>query len=107
MKQRLVVFGMGDIAELADYYFSRDSNYEVVAFTVDSPYLKEPSFCGKPVVAFEEIQRIHPPASHAFFAALSYSQLNGLRTQKYLAGKSLGYSLASYVSSRASVIRVL
>ena len=35
MKKRLVIFGAGDIAQLAHFYFSSDSDYEVVAFTVD------------------------------------------------------------------------
>ena len=35
MKTHLIIFGAGDIAQLAHYYFSADSNYEVVAFTVD------------------------------------------------------------------------
>jgi acyl-[acyl carrier protein]--UDP-N-acetylglucosamine O-acyltransferase len=32
---RLVIFGAGDIARLAHAYFTRDSEHEVVAFTVD------------------------------------------------------------------------
>jgi hypothetical protein len=34
MKQRRVIFGIGDIAQLAHFHFSRDSDYEVVAFSV-------------------------------------------------------------------------
>jgi len=45
MKKPLVIFGSGDIAQLAHYYFSMDSNYEVVAFTVDANYIKESEFC--------------------------------------------------------------
>ncbi|MGZ5179190.1 MAG: acetyltransferase [Ramlibacter sp.] len=104
MKQPLVVFGGGDIAELAHYYFTNDSGYEVVAFTVDAGFVRETSFCGKPVVAFEEVAREFAPQDHAFFAALSYSQLNALRKAKYLAGKALGYRIASYISSRATVL---
>ncbi|MGZ5269100.1 MAG: acetyltransferase [Ramlibacter sp.] len=104
MKQPLVVFGGGDIAELAHYYFTNDSGYEVVAFTVDAGFVREASFCGKPVVAFEEVAREFAPQDHAFFAALSYSQLNALRKAKYLAGKALGYRIASYISSRATVL---
>ena len=37
MKKRLVIFGAGDIAQLAHFYFSTDSDYEVVAFTVGPP----------------------------------------------------------------------
>ena len=44
MKRRLVIFGAGDIAELAYFYFGRDSEYEIVAFTVNSEYMKEATF---------------------------------------------------------------
>lgn len=54
MNRRLVIFGAGDIAELAQFYFSTHTDREVVAFSVDAAYLKEPTFCGRPVVAFEE-----------------------------------------------------
>jgi hypothetical protein len=40
MKKNLVIFGFGDIAQLAYYYFRTDSDYNVVAFTVDSVYIQ-------------------------------------------------------------------
>ena len=55
MKKHLVIFGTGEIAQLAHYYFIADSDYDVVAFTVDSKYLKDQVFCGLPVIAFENI----------------------------------------------------
>ncbi len=104
MKKRLVIFGTGEIAQLAHFYFSTDSDYEVVAFTVDRAYLGASSFCGLPVVAFEEIDTVCPPVEHDFFVALSYSGLNALRRAKYLAAKALGFHMTSYVSSRATVL---
>lgn len=104
MKKGLVIFGSGDIAQLAHYYFSTDSNYEVVAFTVDAAYLAETDFCGLPVVPFEEVARKYSPEEFEFFVALSYSKLNAVRKEKYLAAKALGYRLASFVSSRATVL---
>jgi sugar O-acyltransferase (sialic acid O-acetyltransferase NeuD family) len=104
MKQKLVIFGIGDIGQLAHYYFSTDSEYEVVAFTVDAEYIREETFCGLPVVAFQDVGRKFPPDNHVFFVALSYSKLNAVRKEKYLAAKALGYSLASYVSSHATVL---
>jgi sugar O-acyltransferase (sialic acid O-acetyltransferase NeuD family) len=99
----LVVFGTGDIAELADFYFFHDGDDRVVAFTVDGAFLKEGSFCRKPVVPFEELSTRFPADRHAFFAAVSYTKLNKLRTEKVEAARSLGYRIASYVSSRATV----
>ena len=36
--------------------------------------------------------------------ALSYSKLNGIRKEKYLAAKELGYRLASFISPQATVL---
>ncbi|WP_166365377.1 acetyltransferase [Pseudomonas akapageensis] len=104
MKKYLVIFGAGDIAQLAHYYFSTDSNYKVVAFTVDAAYLTSTSFCELPVVAFEELVEHYPPERYELFIALSYSKLNALRKEKYLAGKAKGYKLASFISSRATIL---
>ena len=104
MKKPLVIFGSGEIAQLAHYYFSTDSNYEVVAFTVDAAYISATEFCGLPVVPFEELANLYSPDTHEIFVALSYSKLNQLRKEKYLAAKALGYRIASYVSSHATVL---
>lgn len=103
MKKPLVIFGIGDYAQLAHFYFSRDSEYEVAAFTVDAAYLRENTFCGRPVVPFDEVVKHYPPDQFDLFVALGYSKLNLTRKEKYLAAKSLRYNLATYVSSRANV----
>ena len=100
----LVVFGLGDIARLAHFYFSTDSPHRVVAFTVDAAYKTADSFQGLPVVAFDEVTTHFPPASHQMFVALSYAQMNAVRAAKYDEAKAKGYTLATYVSSRCSYI---
>jgi sugar O-acyltransferase (sialic acid O-acetyltransferase NeuD family) len=104
MKKLLVIFGSGDIAELTHYYFSTDSDYEVVAFAVDASYIKAPSFCNLPVIAFEDVTLHYPPESHSFFVALSYSKLNAVRKEKFLTAKQMGYKLVSFISSKATVL---
>ena len=104
MKKQLVIFGSGDIAQLAHYYFRTDSPYEVAAFTVDSSYIQDSEFCGLPVVAFEEVTDRYPPDEYVFFVALSYSKLNTLRKEKFSAAKEKGYELISFISSRATVL---
>lgn len=100
----LVIFGAGDIAQLAHYYFSMDPKYQIVAFTVDATYITQYEFCGVPVIAFEELASHYPPETHDIFVALSYSKLNAVRMEKYLAVKALGYRLASYISPHATVL---
>jgi hypothetical protein len=38
MSRPLVIFGAGDIAELAHYYFSRGGGHNVAAIAVDAAY---------------------------------------------------------------------
>ena len=102
MKQ-LVIFGTGDIAQLAHYYFSKEGQYNVAAFAVDGNYLKESSFMDLPVVAFEDVEKNYPPDDHQMFIALSYSRVNKLRAEKYQIAKNRGYRLASYLSPHATI----
>lgn len=104
MKNALIIFGTGDIAQLAHLYFSTDSKYEVVAFTADAAYITSSEFCGLPVVPFEELASRYTPDTHDLFVALSYAKVNEIRKEKYLAAKTLGYRLATYVSSHATVL---
>jgi Bacterial transferase hexapeptide (six repeats) len=102
---KLVIFGCGDIAQLAHYYFSSDSEHEIAAFTVDRSYVpKSGLFCNLPVVAFEELEAHFDPRDYLVFVALSYSKINKLRAAKVEEAKAKGYALASYVSSKASVL---
>jgi sugar O-acyltransferase (sialic acid O-acetyltransferase NeuD family) len=102
---KLVIFGCGDIAQLAHFYFSSDSEHDVVAFTVDRAYVPEGGlYCGLPVVAFEDVEQHYPPSDHQLFVAVSYAKINQVRATKVGEAKAKGYSLASYISSRASVL---
>lgn len=101
--RQLVIFGAGDIGQLAHFYFTHDSDYRVVAFTVDRDHLRSEAFCGLPVVPFDEIATRFPPSECAMFIAVSYARLNAVRQEKYLAAKASGYRIASYLSSRATI----
>lgn len=104
MKRRLVIFGLGEIAQVAHFYFSNESHYEVSAFTVDGNFIVDPSFCGLPVIAFDEVCRNFPPSTCDLFIAISYLQINELRASKFFAARELGYELATFVSPRATVL---
>jgi sugar O-acyltransferase (sialic acid O-acetyltransferase NeuD family) len=101
MKRKLVVFGAKQIAEVCAFYFDHDSDYEVVAFTVDGEFLDRGSFAGRPVVSFDELASIHPPGSHDLFVAVSHQKMNRVRADKCAAARAMGYTLARYVSSKA------
>ena len=97
---KIVVFGNGKMAELANFYFTHDSKYEVAAFTVNENYIKKKIFQGLPLVAFEEVEELYPPDKYKMFIAIGYSMINKVRAEKYFEAKSKGYELVSYFSSK-------
>lgn len=103
--RRLVIVGEGATAEIAHEYFTWDSDYEVVGFSVEREYLKRDTFEGLPVAPFEDVEQAFDPALHSFYAAISFTQNNALRTRLYQEAKAKGYAPATYVSSRAFVAR--
>lgn len=102
--KKLIIFGTGDIAQIASYYFEKDSDYKVAAFTVDKQFITKDSFESKPVISFDNIEKNYPPSEYEMFIALSYSKMNMVREQKYNEAKLKGYVLASYISSKCSYL---
>ena len=98
----IVIFGAGDIGQLAHFYLTKDSPHKPVAFTMDAAYIKETSLAGLPVLPFEGIEKQFPPDRFKMFVAVSYSNVNQVRAAKYTEAKQKGYELISYVSSRAT-----
>lgn len=99
--KKLVIFGNSAMARIAHFYFSRDSDYRVVAFTVDAPYNDKGPLCGLDVLDFDRVPDTHPPASHDMFVAVGPSRMNAVREEKFHEARRRGYRLASYVSPRA------
>lgn len=103
--KKLIIVGAGELAMIADEYFTYDSDYEVCGFAVERAYLKDDTLNGKPISAFEEIEEAYPPAEFEVFVAIPASQLNRVRARLYLEVKGKGYRCATYISSHAFVWR--
>lgn len=100
--KKLVIYGTGLIAEVAEFYFRVDSGYDVAAFTNAAEFVKEPSFLGKEVANFEDLTRTHPPSEYDLFIALGYTKTNKIRQARFEEARSLGYQCATYISSKAA-----
>lgn len=101
--KKLLIIGAGEFAMIAYEYFTYDSEYEVIAFSVEQAFIKETSLYDKPIVPFESIQEHYPPSETEVFVAVPASQLNRLRARLYSEAKIKGYVCATYISSRAFV----
>ncbi|WP_411288346.1 acetyltransferase [Phenylobacterium sp.] len=101
--RELVIFGAGQIAEVAHYYFTAEGARPVAAFTVDAQFRQAGAVLGVPVVDFERVQDLYPPDSYDMFVAVSFRQVNKFRMQKVAEAEAKGYALASHVSPKAAV----
>lgn len=102
--KKVIIFGTGDIAQLAKYYFDIDSAYEVAGFTVDKDYCLSSTFENLPLVPFDDIEQHFAATDFEMFIALSYAKMNNLREIKYLKAKEMNYRIASYISSHCTYL---
>ena len=109
IKNKIVIFGTNDFAELAHYYIANDTNFEVVGFTSHQSYIKDKYYKPKnstkmySVVPFENINQHYPPDEVLLFAPMTGVKMNNVRKSVYLEGKQKGYEYYSYISSKATV----
>lgn len=102
--KKLIIFGIKDLAELAWYYFTTDSAYEVVAFAVSKEYLPEKKvFHELPIIDIKNIEKEYSPEAYDFFVPMTPREMNKKRKMIYQLIKEKGYNLATYISSKAKV----
>lgn len=99
--EKIILFGTGQIAQVVLYYIKKDKAFDVCAFCMDNDFIKESTFDGKPVVAFEDVEKLYPPETYKMAIPISFKRLNKCREQKYLDAKTKGYSCVSYISKDA------
>ena len=100
--KKLIIYGTGLIAEVTEFYFKTDTDYQVSAFTNAAEFIDQEQFNGKPLVQFEKLENVYSPAEYDIFIALGYAKTNQVREQRYKEAKEKGYSCATYISSRAT-----
>ena len=81
--KKLIIYGNGEIADLAQYYFTHDSNYAVCAFVVDDEFHNTDSHNDVPLSKLSDVLKAYPPNEYEMFVALSYTKLNANRKEKY------------------------
>lgn len=96
-KEKLVIVGAGEFAEIAYHYFSRWSRYQVVAFSAEKDFINRETLFNLPVVPLEKLEESYEPKAHKIFVAVTYTQLNQVRTKLYKKAKEKGYSFATFI----------
>jgi sugar O-acyltransferase (sialic acid O-acetyltransferase NeuD family) len=106
---KLIIFGVLDLAELAHYYISKDTEYEIIGFTVNKDFITNNFFTPKgstkkyPVYPFEDLELHFHPSEYLLFAPMTGSKMNTARKNIYNEGKRKGYTFISYISPNATI----
>jgi FlaA1/EpsC-like NDP-sugar epimerase len=91
--KKVIIFGTGAFAEVAYFYLTEDSNYDVVGFTINKKFITEENFCGLPVIEFENIESKYSPTEFSMFIAIGYKNMNKIRANIFNESKQKGYQL--------------
>ena len=94
--QKIVIFWTGDLAQRIFYYL-KNSEDEVVAFSANKSNIESDKLLGLPVVGFENVEKEYPPEEFSMFIALAYSEMNKKRRKFFDEAKNKGYELYSYI----------
>jgi sugar O-acyltransferase (sialic acid O-acetyltransferase NeuD family) len=99
----IVIFGAGQLAELARVYIERESLGRVVGFTVDADYCRSDSMDGLPIIAWEELEAHFPPDQVQLLGPISFRRMNEFRRDRHLDGLARGYRFATVIHPGARV----
>jgi sugar O-acyltransferase (sialic acid O-acetyltransferase NeuD family) len=104
LKKKLIIIGNTSNAKLAHHFFKTDSDYEVVAFSVNKKYIESNFFCDLPLIPFEDMEIDYSPNEYDAFVAIGYNDMNVIRENMYTKTKQKGYFLPNYISSKCSFL---
>lgn len=102
-QQDIVLFGTGDMAQVAAVYIRAHSDLNIVGYTLDHAYRKGDTFDGVPLVSWETLETDFPPDEVSLFGPLTYQRMNTIRRDRYLEGKARGYSFVSFIHPNCDI----
>ena len=101
--KKIIIFGVSDLGRLLLWYLKKDTLREVVAFTANKDYIDQDSYCGLPVIPFENITEIYSPDDYEILIAIGNRKMNDIRKKVFYDCKEKGYTIASYIHSTVSL----
>lgn len=94
----VVIFGVGETADVFHYYLTHESPHDVIAFTADEEFMVTDSHLDLPVIPFHELQ---PQRDVRLFVASSFKRHNAQREEIVARVARRGFLMTSYLSPRA------
>lgn len=102
----VIVFGNTSLCKMIYYDSAGCADFCIAGFTVEKDYLRgRQEFLGLPLLAFEDIEKSHPPDAFDMVVVFTgYKKRGREREEKYLAARAKGYLLRNYLSPRGDIM---
>ncbi len=101
MKQKLVIIGTNEAAEMLFDYIVYYDLFDVVGFSVHKKYMKNSMLREKPIYPIEELDSFIDKSDVKIFVAIVWNRLNSIRRKVYEEMDARGYSFANIISPTA------
>ena len=101
--KKLIIYGIEEYAEVAQYYFEKESDYKVDFFTVDKKYATKKSLNGKKLFHLKILSLMKNLIQSIIFIAIGFSNSNSNRKKIFEKLNNLNVNFASFISKDALV----
>ena len=101
MKDKIFLFGTSEYSEYVYHTIKQEGEIEVIGFTVDKDHYNEEAFNGLPIFILENLSKEFDMEECGVLITVGYTKMNLFREKIYNLCRTLGYRVASYVSSRS------
>lgn len=101
--ENLVIVGTSTTAKTIMSFVEHYSLFNIIGFAVNRSYIKDSVYCGKPIYAIEELDKIIDKNKVYLFVAIQWNHLNADRRRVYEALKEEGYKFANLISPSAII----
>lgn len=101
--ENLIIIGTSTTAKTIFQFVQRYLLYNVLGFAVNENYRTIESFCGLPVYAIENLEKVIDKNKDKLFVAILWNHLNADRKNVYVSLKEKGFLFANLLSPKASI----
>lgn len=99
----IVIIGNSEYAQMIGDYIEEDERYDLVAYAVDSKYIKESEVKGISVISAENLEESFPPDRVKLVLAIGYSNRMDIRKEIYEQYVKRNYIFINYIHPTAIV----
>ena len=103
-KKKLIIVGTSLYSDIAEYYFSNYTNYEIVGFSESIDVFNKKEKNDKSIYILEELDKFFNPNEVFIFNSIGYKKHNKIRELRYNQLKKKKFRFASYISDKATIL---